>query len=143
MPCDASGMRTSDGVDLAQLQRLVVLLRLRDRRAVVLLAGQQHGRRLHVADQRQRRAAPVVLGLLPGRRAEPVAVEERVDVGGQHEAVPVDDRLGDDRRAEAIRLADDPRGQHAAAAAAGDEQVVRDRRSPARSRASTPDIRSS
>ena len=98
--------------------------RLGDRRAVVSFAGEQHGRRLHVAHQRQRRTAPVFLGFFPGLRAEPVAIEEIVHVRREHEARPVDHRLGDHGGAEAIRLADDPRREHAAARTAGDEQVV-------------------
>jgi hypothetical protein len=38
-------------IDLAQLQRRVELLRLRNRTTVVLFAGQQHGQRGHVAHQ--------------------------------------------------------------------------------------------
>ena len=40
------------------LQRRIILLGLADRRAIILAADHDQGRRLHVADQRQRRARP-------------------------------------------------------------------------------------
>src|SRR6056297_3856395 len=54
-------------IDASELERLVVLLGLRNRRAVVVLAGDQQRRRGDVADQRQRRALPVVFEFLPGQ----------------------------------------------------------------------------
>src|SRR5262245_18217764 len=113
------------GVHLAKFQRLIELLRLGNGSAMVRLASQEHGRRRHLADKRQGRSLEVMFGLLPRWAGEPVAREERVHVGCQHETVPVDDRLGGYRGAEAVRPADDPRGQDTPAAAPGHEQVVR------------------
>ena len=118
-----AGNPNQHSFNFEELQRGVVLLGLGHRRAIVLLAGQEHGGSLDVAHQRQGRATQVLLGVLPGRGVEPVAGEEVGLVGGQHEAVPVDDRLGGDRGAEAIGLADDPGGEDAAAAAARDEEI--------------------
>ena len=120
------GTRYADhgGVDLAQLERLVELLGLGRRRAVVVVADHHHGRRGDIADIGDRRTLHVVLGVFPWRGREPVAREERIEIRGQHETRPVDHRLDRNGRAEAVGVADDPRGQAAATAAAGDEQVV-------------------
>lgn len=96
----------------ALTERLVELLRLRDRRPEVGFSGEEHGRGLDLANFGQGRAAPVGLVILPGRTPKPIAREERALVGGEREAGPVDDRLGDHRCPEAIRHADQPGRQH-------------------------------
>ena len=66
-----------------------------------------------------------MLGVIPREARKPPAGEERRPVGGENEAVPVDHRLRRRGSPEPVRLAHDPGGQHATAAPAGDEQVVR------------------
>src|ERR1700748_3855184 len=70
--------------DAAQLQGGVVLFGLAVGGAVVLFADHDHRRRRHVADQRERRTAPVVDRVFPRHFAEPVFGHEVVAVGGQH-----------------------------------------------------------
>src|SRR5205807_2610869 len=67
----------------------------------------------------------VVLNVVPGEAGEPVLADVTADVGGEHKAIPVDDRVDGYGSAEAIRVADHPAGEHAAAGAARDEQLVR------------------
>src|SRR5215212_2043824 len=56
--------------DAAELERLVELLGLRDRRAQVVDAGHEHRRRLHVADVHERGAAEVLARVLPRQLGE-------------------------------------------------------------------------
>src|SRR5688572_2473634 len=107
-----------------QLQRLVVLLRVADGCAKVAVADHDERRRRHGANERQRRAAPVAVGVFPRQLREPVLRHVRRNVGRQNRARPVDDGLLRRGRLEAIRLADDPGGQDAAARAARDIQPV-------------------
>ncbi len=88
---------------LAQFQRFVELFGVRTRRAVIDFAGHQHRRRLDVADIRERRALHVVVLVVPRHAGEPVLRAERRQIGRQHQAVPVDDRFGDDGRARSGR----------------------------------------
>src|SRR3954451_8123984 len=110
--------------DAAQLQRLVILLRLAVGCPVVLGADDDERWRLDVADEAERRARPIAGRILPRLFREPVRREECRDVGSEPEARPVDHRLLRRRGAEAVRLADDPRGQHAAARSAGHEEIA-------------------
>ncbi len=64
-----------------------------------------------------------MLGVIPGIAGEPI-FRGPGNVGSEHEAVPVDDRIERGGGAEAIGVFDGPSGEHAAAAAAGDEEIV-------------------
>ena len=89
------------------------------RRAVVLVAEDEHQRRLNLRHVRDRRAPGEVRRILERRLAEPGRLEQR-EVGGVPEVRPVGDVALADGGLEALRLRDDPVGQQAAAAAAGD-----------------------
>ncbi len=70
------------------------------------------------------RALHVLLGVVPGIAGKPIFGGEG-DVAGEHEAVPVDDGIKRGGCAEAGGVLDGPGGEHAAAAAAGDVEIVR------------------
>ena len=107
----------------AHLERRVVLLGLRHRRAQVELARHEQRRRLHVADVHQRRVLEPRLRILPEWLLEQRVGEQR-DVGVAGHAHPVDHRTAHGRRREAIGVADHPAREHAAAAAAADVHAV-------------------
>ena len=119
-----AGHADQRGGHAADLQGVEVLLGLGRRGAVIVLADHHHGRRLHIADQRQRRAGPITLRVLPRHLAEPVGAHRGVAVGGQDLAGPVDHRLLGDGGAEAVGLADDPGSERAAARTTGHIEMV-------------------
>src|SRR5271166_3155750 len=59
----------------------------------------------------------------PGRAAEPIG-SELGEVGGVPEVLPIGDGALRNGRFETIRMADHPIGEYAAAAAAGNRQLV-------------------
>ena len=101
------------------LQRRVILLGLRHRRAAIEHAGHQQRRRRHLADRHQRRVRQPVRRIFPERLLEEAVGEER-HVGMPRHAQPVDHRAAHRGRGEPIGVADHPARQHAAAAAARD-----------------------
>src|SRR5712692_116430 len=123
---DAVGLfRDADqhGVDVEKFQGGVKLLGLGDGCAVVGFAGHDEGWRFDFGDLIGKRALHVLLGIFPGIAGEPVFCGER-DVGGEHEAVPIDDRIERGGGAEAIGVLDGPGSEHAATTAAGNEEIV-------------------
>ena len=70
------------------------------------------------------RALHVVVGVVPGIAGEPILRAEGGKVGGEDPAVPVDDGIETGGGAETVGAIDHPAGEHAAAGAAGDEEVV-------------------
>ncbi len=60
------------GIDLQQLQSLIVLLGLRHRCAVVGFSGKHHGRCGDIAHQGEGRPLQVVLGVIPGEASPDV-----------------------------------------------------------------------
>ena len=107
-----------------QLQRGIELFGLTDRGAIVLAADDDQGRGLDLGHLAERRARPVSGRIFPRQRPQPIRAEEGRRVGGERHAGPVDDGLLRGGGAKAGGLADDPRGQDAAARSAGDEQIV-------------------
>ncbi len=93
------------------------------RRAVVGLPFDEHERRLDVLDVAERRARAVIVGLLPGRALEPGRLEQR-EVGGVPPGGPVGDGALRDGRGEPVAVSDQPGGQNASAASAGDAEPV-------------------
>src|SRR5260370_4084937 len=110
-------------VDVEKFQRGVKLFRLGDGRAVVLCDSHNQGRRFDFADVIGQRALHVLLGVVPGIAGKPIFRGER-NVAGEHEAVPVDDRIERGGGTETGGVLDSPGGEHAAAAAAGNVEIV-------------------
>src|SRR5713101_7882295 len=123
---DAVGLfRDADqhGVDVEKFQGGVKLLGFGDGGTVVGFAGHDEGWRFDFGDLIGERALHVLLRVVPGIAGEPI-FRGPGNVGGEHEAVPVDDRVERGGGAEAIGVLDGPGGEHAATTAAGNEEIV-------------------
>src|SRR5216683_2873928 len=110
-------------LDVEQFQSGVKLLGFGDGGAVVGFASHDEGGRFDFDNLVGERALHVLLGIVPGVSREPIFCGER-NIAGEHEAVPVDDRIERGGCPEAIGVLDGPGGKDAATAAAGDEEIV-------------------
>src|SRR6266581_2023591 len=61
--------------------------------------------------------------MVPGIAGEPV-LRDKGNVGCEHKAVPVDDRIERSRGPKAVGVLDGPAGEDAATAAAGNKKIV-------------------
>src|SRR5216683_1308921 len=110
-------------LDVEQFQSGVKLLGFGDGGAVVGFASHDEGGRFDFDNLVGERALHVLLGIVPGVSREPIFCGER-NIAGEHEAVPVDDRIERGGCTEAIGVLDGPGGEHAATTAAGNEEIV-------------------
>src|SRR5216683_3220682 len=110
-------------LDVEEFQGGVKLLGFGDGGAVVGFAGHDQSGRFDFADLIGERALHVLFGIVPGIAGEPIFCGPG-NVGGEHEAVPVDDGIERRGGAEAVGVLDGPAGEDAAAAAASDEEIV-------------------
>src|SRR5216683_893272 len=110
-------------LDVEQFQSGVKLLGFGDGGAVVGFASHDQSGRFDFDNLVGERALHVLLGIVPGVSREPIFCGER-NIAGEHEAVPVDDRIERGGCPEAIGVLDGPGGKDAATAAAGDEEIV-------------------
>src|SRR6266851_4170589 len=110
-------------LDVEQFQSGVKLLGFGDGGAVVGFASHDQSGRFDFDNLVGERALHVLLGIVPGVSREPIFCGER-NIAGEHEAVPVDDRIERGGCTEAIGVLDGPGGEDAATTAAGNEEIV-------------------
>src|SRR6202521_1301733 len=117
------GNADEDGIHVEEFERFVELLGFGNRRAIVGFAGHDQCGRFDFGDEIGEGALHVIVGVVPGKTGEPVFGNEG-NVGGEREAIPVDDGIERSRGAEAFGVLDGPAGENAAAAATSDEKIV-------------------
>jgi len=118
------GNANEDSIHVEEFERFVELLSFGNGSAIVGFTGHDQCGRLDFGDEIGEGALHIIIGVLPGKTGEPVFGNEG-DVGGECEAVPIDDRVERSRGPETIGVLDGPAGENAAAAATGDKKIVR------------------
>ena len=117
------GNADQHGVDVEEFEGGIKLFGFGDGSAVVGFAGHDQSWRFDFGDEIGERALHVLLGVFPGIAGEPIFCGPG-NIAGQDEAVPVDDGIEARGGAEAFGVLDGPSGEDAAAAAAGNEEIV-------------------
>src|SRR3989442_10670227 len=112
-----------DRINIQKFEGFVELLGFGNGCAIVGFAGHDHRGSFHFSDEIGERALHVIVGVVPRIAGEPVFGDEG-NVGGESEAVPINDWIERSGGAETVGVLNGPAGKDTAAAAAGDKEIV-------------------